>query len=562
MASMIDEILDRLDALEGARRPWEAHWEDIARYVAPSMALNEIYKRVEGDASEPYGSYQSPKLYDHTSLMAIDRLAAGETSLVMPSSQQWHTLKNNDIFAGDASDEEERWFEALTKLLFRQRYNPKTGFQAASKAAIKCRAGFGTSVMYVEEAMGRDMSAPISYRYIPILENYLGTNFEGVVDTNYRVFNRTPRQCVQRWGDKCSEKTKKAFEDPKKCDSPIPIVHAVEPVDNARPDEKQFRSVYIEKDEKHVIGQSGYNSFPYIVFHWNRESQGPYCEGPVSLAIAEIKSVNMLSKQEYIATQQWVNPPTAQMDDGTLRPNLNPGAPNPGMLSETGELLIKPIVTVQRPDFARQVVEAKQNQLRESLYVNLWQILISNPQMTATEALIRAQEKGDLLGPSGLSLQEGLSRMVDREFSILESKGIFRPGQAFAVPQSLQGRGFGATFTGPLDKMRRAGEVVGMQRVLELTGAMVNMVAPVNQQKAAELVEKFDLDEMLDIAQDVLGAPRKMYKPDDDMQAGRDNLGQMQQLMNMIGGAKAGGDAAEAVGKGMTAIKEAQQPAQ
>jgi hypothetical protein len=312
----------------------------------------------------------------------------------------------------------------------------------------------------------------------------------------------------------------------------------------------RFVSYYVERDEKHLIGKGRYRSFPYIVFHWNRETQGPYCEGPVSLALAEIKSVNMLSKQEYIATQQWVNPPTAQRDDAVNPPNLNPGAPNPGLLSETGELLIRPIITQQRPDFARTVIEAKQNQLRESLYVNLWQILIQNPQMTATEASIRAQEKGDLLGPSGLSLQEGLARMVDREFAILEARGVFRPGRPLAVPPVLQGREIGIAFTGPLDKMRRAGEVVGMHRVLELAGTMASMGKP-------EILERFDLDEMLDIAQDVHGAPQSIFRSREDLastEASRKQTEQLRALMDLV---QAGGHAAKAAGEGGRSLNEA-----
>lgn len=546
MNGVIDRLLDRLAQLEDARRPWESHWREIARYVAPHMAYHEMLEAV-GGASRPYGAQQAPNIYDHTSLMAIDRLAAGEISLVMPASATWHTLKSSDPFASEPDDTEKRWFDDLTRYSFRMRYNPVSGFTLASKAAVKGRAAFGTSVMYLEEAFGRGLSSPVSYRNVPLLENHLATNFEGVVDTNFRVFTRTARQCVERWGDKCSDKVRTAAGDPKRQEKPVTLVHAVMP--HAKGDEASMRyaSYYFEKDEKHLIGEGGYRSFPYVVFHWNREHQGPYCEGPVSMALAEIKSVNMLSKQEYIATQQWVNPPTAQRDDAANPPNLNPGAPNPGLLSETGELLIKPIITQQRPDFARAVIEAKQNQLRDSLYVNLWQILIQNPQMTATEASIRAQEKGDLLGPSGLSLQEGLARMIDREFAILESKGVFRPGAALAAPESLQGRDIGVAFTGPLDKMRRAGEVVGMQRVLELAGLMAQMGKP-------EVLERFDMDEMLDIAQDVHGAPRSIFRPAEEVAKGATEAQQLQQLLGTMDVIRAGGEAAKAAAEGGKAL--------
>ncbi|WP_419911968.1 portal protein [Hoeflea sp.] len=547
MSDFVDTLLDRLAQLEDARRPWESHWREIARYVAPDMAYHEMLEAVDGGASRPYGAQQAPNIYDHTSLMAIDRLAAGEISLVMPTSATWHTLKSNDPFAAEPDDTEKRWFDDLTRYSFRMRYNPVSGFTLASKAAVKGRAAFGTSIMYVEESFGKGLSSPISYRHVPLLENHLATNFEGVVDTNFRVFRRNARQCVERWGDKCSEKVRQAADDPKRQEKPVTLIHAVMPHPKGDGSPMRFASYYFEKDEKHLIGEGGYRSFPYIVFHWNREHQGPYCEGPVSLALAEIKSVNMLSKQEYIATQQWVNPPTAQRDDAANPPNLNPGAPNPGLLSETGELLIRPIITQQRPDFARAVIEAKQSQLRDSLYVNLWQILIQNPQMTATEAAIRAQEKADLLGPSGLSLQEGLARMVDREFAILESKGVFRPGAALAAPASLEGTDIGVAFTGPLDRMRRAGEVIGMQRVLELAGLMAQLGKP-------EVLQRFDMNEMLEIAQDVHGAPRSIFRPAEDVERDTDKASQLQQILGSMDVIRAGGEAAKAAAEGGKAL--------
>lgn len=560
---VVEDLLDRKSGLESDRRPWEGHWDDISRYVVPTMERQELAGRMNA-ITEPTAARNAPEIYDHTSIWAVDRLAAGEISLVMPSNAQWHTLRSDDPFAVDPSDVEEEWYDSVSQHLFRIRYNPMSGFSSASKAMIKSRVAFGTGVMYVEEAPGRD-SAPISYRFVPLMENHLGTNFEGVVDTNFRRFFRSARQCVERWGDACSGKVKDDANDPTKRDRPVELMHCVFPRTESKRDTqgKAFHSFYLEVEEQHLIGKGGFHDFPYVVSHWNREHQGPYAEGPVALAIAEIKSLNMLSKQEYIATQQWVNPPTAQHSDETNRPNLAPGAPNPGMLNERGELLIKPIILQSRPDFARQIIEAKQNQIRETLYVNLWQILIQNPQMTATEAMIRAQEKGDLLGPSGLSLQESLAHMVDRELSILERKGAFRPGAALEVPREAQGSSVGASFTGPLDKLRRSGEVIGIERTIAMASQIAEMAGAVGKQDVVNrIIDRFDYDEILDIAQDIHGAPRKIFRTQAEIEAAQQNDQNMQQIMGLIQGAQAGGDAAKAVGEGLAAIQQAQTPAE
>src|SRR5690606_30111893 len=194
-----------------------------------------------------------------------------------------------------------------------------------------------------------------------------------------------------------------------------------------------------------------------------------YGESPVMMALADIKTLQAASKSSMQAMQQYVRPPLAMASDGvTNRPNLNSGQINHGAIDENGRLKIQPIYTVQNPSFADMVLEQKRNAIRESLYINLFQILISNPNMTATEALIRAQEKGELLGPAGARIQMAMSRMFDREFGIYERKGAFDEGSALQPPESLAGRSIGVKFTSPLDKLRRSNEAVGIQRTLEI----------------------------------------------------------------------------------------------
>ena len=57
------------------------------------------------------------------------------------------------------------------------------------------------------------------------------------------------------------------------------------------------------------------------------------------------------------------------------------------------------------------------------MFVNLFQTLVQNPQMTATEALIRQEEKGALLGPSGSIIQAGFAANLDRELGYPRGQG-------------------------------------------------------------------------------------------------------------------------------------------
>lgn len=234
------------------------------------------------------------------------------------------------------------------------------------------------------------------------------------------------------------------------------------------------------------------------------------------------------------------------VDDSTMpRPNLNPRAINYNALDAQGNLKIKPILTAMNPSLVEGVLEASRNQIKEGLYTNLWQILIQNPQMTATEALIRANEKAELLGPIGTNFQNGLARLTDAELTILEGKGAWRPGALLEPPQSLSGKNLRPKFNGPLDRLRRSGEALGIARTLE-------GVLPLAEYDQS-LLDRIDSDEVLKTLQEVNGAPKRMLRKDEDVAAIREQRSQQQQAMQTAETAKVAGEAAS---KGLPALQQ------
>lgn len=555
---IVDDVLDRHGQLAADRSAWEAHWLDVSRYALPDVDVVNIggsarlTAAVNGIAPTPVAATNSRAIYDQTSLWAIDRGTAGFLSLVTPQSQKWHDLKPDDPFAPEPTDEEKRWLEFLRDYMHLMRGNPQSGFWVAHKAAIRSVWGLGTGVMFVQEAFGRGASLPISYRYILLSECYLSANFEGVVDTCFRQFQLSARACVQQWGPACSADTKAMADDPKRKDQTVEIIHAVFPrterggSGNSNRDSR-WASVYLETKAKHLIGESGYYSFPYIVHHWNRNNQGGYSEGPLAIALADVKSLNMLAKNALTAAQQAIAPPLATIDGFTNRINLNSNAVNAGLVSPDGKLLAQPIVTAQRPDFAEMVLNTKREQIKTSLYVNVWQSIIDHPAETATQSLLRAQEKGDLLGPAGNSIQHGLSLMVEREVDILERKGAFREGSPLVPPASMAGRSIGVRFSSPLDRLQRSNELTGAQQVV----GMADLLAKSGKMDA---LDRLDSDEIMDLAQEVTGAPRRILKSVEAANQARQyqqQIAAMQQTIDML---KQGGDAGQSVAAGSDAL--------
>lgn len=543
--TLATDILDRAEDLAQKRQPWEKVWLDTVKYALPmgerafGAGVGARRAAIDGFASGPRAEERGRDIYDATSVWSVDRLTSGLESLTTPATEKWHGLGPLDPLAPEPAHEEAEWFDRYRDFLFAARYEPRSGFTLANQGAIRSAIALGTGVYLVEEAFGDAGGAtmPFRYRPVPLSECFIATDDGGEPDTLFRRFTMTARQIVQKFGDAAADRVKAAADNPKDRERPFEIIHAVLPREErggrgARNPDAAFASVYVDADHRHLIGESGFFEFPYVVYYWQQDPDAGYGESPVMLALAEIKSLNLLSKHTMRAVQQWTNPPLGIPNDGVVRrPNLNPGAVNPGAIDDQGRSRIQPIVTAQNPSFIREVLEVKREQLRESLFVNLFQILIQNPQMTATEAMIRANEKGELLGPAGSKIQAGLSRLVERETGILERKGVFAGEGPLKSPESLIGRGFGVRFRSPLDRLRRANELLGVQRTLEFAGQMAQFDPTV--------LDRIDTDRALDLAQEINGAPRAMFKTDDEVEEirqERDQLAQAEALLSGAGG--------------------------
>jgi hypothetical protein len=499
----------------------------------------------------PVASERSKHIYDMTSLWAIDRLTSGLISLKTPESDYWHDLNVDNDFGYEPTHDEALALERTRNYLFKVRANPKSGFWPAHKAAVKSMAAFGDGWLFIKELMGDRL--PFGYEFMQLAEMYPAVGPDGQPNRMFRVFNWSAYQIATQWPDSCGDKVRQMANDPKKRHTPFRVMHAVRP----RGDEyrgrmgvagAKFASWYCLPEEDHLIGEGGFWEFPFTRYAWSNIGQRPYCEGPVAYAIAEIQSLNEMARNELIAQQMVTRPPLATHGKNFMRLNFNPGAQNPGLINGDGRPLFAPLNGGVRPDLAQAVMDSRRNSVREALYLNLWQVLIQDvggqPE-TATEAMLRAQEKGEMLGPVGISMNEGLSANVDREVNILSRKGAFREESPLAMPQSLAGAEVAPQFTSPLDRLRQIGQVIGAQRTIE--------IAMVLEQLQPGITARLDVDEILELAQHVYGAPRNMLRDRKAGEAARQQASMTQQAGTTAALTQAGGEAARAVGEGAVA---------
>lgn len=547
------ELLDRLNELQNQRVEMDMAWYDVSLVAYPTLessndkfGLSFNQNSLKG-AVRPTGRDKSRSIYDSIGITASERLTAGLESLITPQAAFWHSFAPSGQFETDEpAAETTEWFETLRNYLFSARYNPMCGFPLANQRALRSMIGLGHGIIFVEEAFARGpMKTPCYYQFIPVPECYLAVNPQGIHDTNYRAFTRTADQLKKQFGEESlSQRTKEMLKRPQTMDTPVEVLHAVYPDEETKGGQQVWCSQYMEIEASHVITKGQFFEFPFIVYQWLPIDNTAYAEGPAMLALAELQSLQAMGRDSLIASQQAIRPPLASSYAPDVPVNMNPGAVNPKMIDpNTGRLLVQPILSGGHPQLFQEIMLLRREQVKDSMYLNLWMSLSQKGIISATEATIRAAEKGELLGPAASRIQHALALMVEREIKIIERKGGFRQGSPLAPPQNLAGQKVDVRFTAPIDKMRRAGDAVGIQRTLE-TMAQIGQFDP-------DVFDNLDVDETIEIVRDRLGAPRKMFRLPDERDQIREDKKTQQQMQNAAvaapGVAGAAKDGAEAL---------------
>lgn len=511
------DILARQTEFEDERSRYEPAWEAVSEFCDPDAPdMFESRSRLrdnQAERSERRGS----RVYDNTINSAANRLAAGLESLIIPQSEKWHGLSTSAM-NDEETDEEKEWAEDLRDFLFSLRYSPGSNFVPATQACLRNVVRYGPAYLYAEEGFGGTL---IHYASIPVVEGYLGRNRWGVADTFHRKYERTARQIAQIVGyEKLPPKVRMLVDDPVKCEEKLTLVHCIKP----RSERKMYNlagvreyldtpyvSYHVIEDEEFIAKESGFRTFPVSCFNWRRYEGDTYGISPTIEALTTVREINAVRRSGLRALQQITDPATASKAKLDFVPVLNPGQNYPGLIDDGGRPLISPINVGQNPTYAFEYAATRAEEIRDMLFVNLFQTLVQNPQMTATEALIRQEEKGALLGPSGSIIQSGFASNLDRELSILEEKGLYEADSRFLPPPSLAGKTVRPTFTSPLDILRKAAE----SRDADMVVMAAAQFAQASQDPS--IMDNIDADEFIRIKKEASRAPQRLLRQRDEV---------------------------------------------
>lgn len=515
--SRADEILRQHSAMESDRAVFEGHWREIEERIS--------YKgRYFQNQSDTQGTKSTDRIFDVTAPLACDRFAAAMESMITPRTQRWHKLT---VASPELADDQEvrAWCDEVTDILFAARYAPQANFASQVHEAYWSIGAYGTGGIFVDDRVGQSLV----YRAIHLSELFFSDDMAGRIDKVHRRQRPTLRQIAQRFGvDRMPPKLRAMLE--KSPDSRTDVVHCVKPneeYDAKRSDYRgrAFASYYVLCESRDVLEESGYRSMPYCIGRYSTTPREVYGRGPGMLVLPEIKMLNEMRKSILRAAQKAVDPPLLLPEDGLLRAfDLRAGSLNYGGVDANGNPMVTALQGIGRVDIGEEMLAQCRQVINDAFLVTLFQILVETPNMTATEAMLRAQEKGQLLAPTmGRTQSEMIGPCIERELDILAAAGQLPP-----MPDALMEAGglVEVSYESPLNRLQKSEDGVGILRTLESLGPLAQLDPTV--------IDVFDPEQGARIMAEVNGVPAKAMRSPKRVAAMREGRAEQQEMGQLL----------------------------
>jgi hypothetical protein len=507
------EIVKRADKARSDRANFDRQFEQIAKYVLP-RADGFIGKTTKG-------ARKNELIFDSTAQLALPSFAAAIESLVMPRTQKWHNIVPMDAPLR-SNPRVMAYCEAVRDLLFQVRYSRRANFASQASEVFMSLGAFGTGGLLVEDGMSRG----ILYRSIPLSQLWLMEDAWGFIVGFYWRYTLEVRQAIDKFGRENLPEhvTKFAENEPSKefeflfhvCPNEQRVAGSVGAKGMA------FCAYDVCIEGKHLIRESGYRTFPLAVSRYTVAPGEIYGRSPAWDALPDIKTLNEMAKTSLRYGQLVTDPPWLTADVDSMSPfSMRPGAINAGFMDERGNVLAKSAAPQGDPRFSLELQDQRRQSINRAFLVTLFQILVETPEMTATEALLRAQEKGALLAPTmGRQQSEFCGTIIERELDILGQAGVIEAACG-PMPEELAGF-LDIEYDSPLTRAQRSEEALGTIRTLESVGTMA--------QYDPGVLDVINYDRAFRVVADANGAPLKIMNTPEELAAIRQQKQQQQDM--------------------------------
>lgn len=538
--------LSRYEGMLDSRRPVESWWQVISEYVLPR-------KSFVTDSEDFVDDSRFRRLYDTTAIDACNTLANGHASYITPGDQRWFYWSAPEHVY---TDETEEWYRRCSEIAALEL--AASNFYSSVNEAYLDRSGFGLANVSFWPGKRRSLAC----RVHPVNSYAIEEDEEGMVDVVYFEMKLGVRQLHNMFGDeilrspKLAESWGKLNESGKNQEHSI--IHCVYPRSERDTKSREGRnmpiaSVYLCKEGKTVISESGFEEMPYCVTrflkHTGRGDQ--YGFSPSWRAMPTIAQLNFLQKAMDVVAEKQAFPSILVPDYLEGDVDLRAG----GMTMFKANRVKGAYALPQewgsqgRYDVGIHRVEQKKEEINRAFHVDLFRMFseLDRPNMTATEVAERAGEKMVQFSPSFTRFISDFQVAMERVFAILLRAGRFPE----PPPSAIQINPYSGAVSVESPKVVYQSKIALALQQLQNSGLdrlMERMLLIAEKTGRLDVLDNVDLDAAVRTYARNDGVPEKVLSSEETMEEIRAARQQQMEEERQLAMAAEGAKAASAVG--------------
>jgi len=529
--SRITEIKQRLTELENRRFVYEQHCQEIIDNIAP---CRQNFRNMT-----PVGAKKMQNIYDGSPEHCWRMFANGMASWMVNEALKWFKVKPEDEDL-ERSREVKGWLEYVERLFYF--VFAKSNFYAADHEAYLDEGAFGMSCGFI----GEHPKWRVYFETLNLGQCFVAEDQYGQRDTLYRQFDWPARKLVQKFGlERVSPKVQ-GYLETNKPDTMVTVVHAVQPRADRIYGQRDSRnlpyeSLYLEKDNDHLLEEGGFREFPYWVSRHSVAFGEVYGRGPGATALPFAKELHQKKSDTLLAGERRLFPALLLPNDGYIAMPIKLTRNGINFINAEGSMQdrIGKFPGPEGPLYEIAEIQDSREQISLIFHNDLF-LMAMQKEMTATEFMQLVQEKMRLLGPYvGRLTTERYNPIFDRVFNILWDQGLI-PEPPPELRQA--GGGLKVLYDSPLAKSQRASEAQGIQEVTGYAGNVAQIYPPI--------LDIYDFDEMGREFAEIKGLSMKLVKDAKQVEAIRQARAEQARQQQMAAAALEAAKAMPALNQG------------
>lgn len=366
----------------------------------------------------------------------------------------------------------------------------------------------------------------LHFKYIPIHKNfYIARNSDGDIDMVAILHEYTAKEAIEEFGDKVSDRVKAALTqswDSVQKFEYIQLVYPKTPFGekyDLLKGGKPYGDIIVEKDSGKPVRIGGHRRFPFAVPRFMLASDDLYGRSPAMNAMQTIKNINMLRKNLGEASLRAIKPAIFINSLIGVPISVASGAVNRVPNFDPNQIWTYPAPT--NYNIGKDEMLQLQEALIKAFYIDVFQAIDQQTNMTATEVTERIRQKVESVAPIVSRLQYEFSGKVIMQCLDL----LIENGEIDPPPLNADMSHFDITYMSSIDAMLQQGQAAQTMTFVMQSNALASAI-----QANPDFNNILNTEEILKKLGDCNMLPAKYFRKPEETAAMREQ--QMQAAMD------------------------------